>query len=97
MAASLDAGARVVVSEQEAAPPAWVTVVGVDQARLALPTSARSFTATPAGRLTLVGTTGTNGNTSTTYILEAILAAGCPVGVIGTVNYWVGESPGRPR
>jgi UDP-N-acetylmuramoyl-L-alanyl-D-glutamate--2,6-diaminopimelate ligase len=40
-----------------------------------------------------VGITGTNGKTSTTYILEAILgAAGHRVGVVGTVNYRVAET-----
>ena len=35
-----------------------------------------------------MGITGTNGKTSTTYLLEAILeSAGHQVGVIGTVNY----------
>ncbi len=46
----------------------------------------------PSRELTLVGITGTNGKTSTTYLLEAILtAAGCRVGVVGTVNYRVGD------
>lgn len=40
----------------------------------------------------IVGLTGTNGKTSTTYMLEAILrGAGHRPGVIGTINYRVGE------
>jgi UDP-N-acetylmuramoyl-L-alanyl-D-glutamate--2,6-diaminopimelate ligase len=93
LAASLDAGARVVVTEQELAPPPGVTVVRVPQARLALAHISAAFYSHPSRELTLVGITGTNGKTSTTYILEAILnAAGCRVGVVGTVNYRVGES-----
>ncbi len=93
LAASLDAGARVVVTEQELAPPPGVTVVRVPQARLALAHISAAFYDHPSRELTLVGITGTNGKTSTTYILEAILnAAGCRVGVVGTVNYRVGES-----
>ena len=98
LAASLDAGARVVVTEQELAPPPGVTVVRVPQARLALAHISAAFYDHPSRELTLVGITGTNGKTSTTYILESILnAAGCRVGVVGTLNYRVGESLGRPR
>jgi UDP-N-acetylmuramoyl-L-alanyl-D-glutamate--2,6-diaminopimelate ligase len=93
LSASLDAGARVVVTEQELAPPPGVTVVRVPQARLALAHISAAFYGHPSRELTLVGITGTNGKTSTTYILEAILnAAGCRVGVVGTVNYRVGDS-----
>ena len=93
LAASLDQGARVVVTEQELAPPPGVTVVRVPQARLALAHISAAFYDHPSRELTLVGITGTNGKTSTTYLLEAILtAAGCRVGVVGTVNYRVGES-----
>ncbi len=93
LAASLNQGARVVVTEQELAPPPGVTVVRVPKARLALAHISAAFYDHPSRELTLVGITGTNGKTSTTYILEAILtAAGCRVGVVGTVNYRVGES-----
>ena len=93
LAASLNQGARVVVTEQELAPPPGVTVVRVSQARLALAHISAAFYDHPSRELTLVGITGTNGKTSTTYLLEAILsAAGCRVGVVGTVNYRVGES-----
>jgi len=90
--ASLAQGARVVVTEQELAPPPGVTVVRVPQARLALAHISAAFYDHPSRELTLVGVTGTNGKTSTTYLLEAILdAAGCRVGVVGTVNYRLGD------
>jgi UDP-N-acetylmuramoyl-L-alanyl-D-glutamate--2,6-diaminopimelate ligase len=93
LTASLNQGARVVVTEQELAPPPGVTVVRVPQARLALAHISAAFYGHPSREMTLVGITGTNGKTSTTYLLEAILtAAGCRVGVVGTVNYRVGES-----
>lgn len=90
--AALTQGARVVVTEQELAPPPGVTVVRVSQARLALAHISAAFYDHPSRELTLVGITGTNGKTSTSYLLEAILsAAGCRVGVVGTVNYRVGD------
>src|SRR2546422_1046402 len=42
----------------------------------------------PSAALTLVGVTGTNGKTTTTYLLEAIWrAAGWHPGVVGTISY----------
>jgi UDP-N-acetylmuramoyl-L-alanyl-D-glutamate--2,6-diaminopimelate ligase len=93
MAASLKQGARVVVTEEELPPPPGVTVVRVPRARLALAHLSAAFYDHPSRELTLVGITGTNGKTSTSYLLESILtAAGCRVGVVGTVNYRVGEA-----
>jgi UDP-N-acetylmuramoyl-L-alanyl-D-glutamate--2,6-diaminopimelate ligase len=49
---------------------------------------AKNYFSNPSARLCLIGVTGTNGKTTTTYILESILtAAGCKCGVLGTVNY----------
>ena len=80
-------GARVVVVEKPGDAPPGVTVVRVPNARVALAALASSFYAFPSHRLTIVGVTGTNGKTTTTYLLESILAAaGNRVGVMGTVN-----------
>ncbi len=63
-----------------------VAVVVPDTRRALAPVSVRFFGA-PAEELFLVGVTGTNGKTSTTYLVESILAAaGRRVGVIGTVE-----------
>lgn len=92
LAASLSRGVRVIVTEQELTPPPGVTVVKVPQARLALAHLSAAFYDHPSRELVLVGITGTNGKTSTSYLLEAILAAaGQRVGVVGTVNYRVGQ------
>jgi UDP-N-acetylmuramoyl-L-alanyl-D-glutamate--2,6-diaminopimelate ligase len=80
-------GARVVVVEKPCDAPPGATVVRVPDARVALAALANRFYAFPSHRLTIVGVTGTNGKTTTTYLLESILAAaGHRVGVIGTVN-----------
>lgn len=45
----------------------------------------------PSKKIPIIGITGTNGKTTTTYIIEAILkSAGKTCGVIGTVNYRLG-------
>ncbi|HIJ91515.1 MAG: UDP-N-acetylmuramoyl-L-alanyl-D-glutamate--2,6-diaminopimelate ligase [Desulfobulbaceae bacterium] len=54
----------------------------------ALGQAAASFQGHPARRMTMIGITGTNGKTTTTYLLESIIRqAGGNPGVIGTVNY----------
>jgi UDP-N-acetylmuramoyl-L-alanyl-D-glutamate--2,6-diaminopimelate ligase len=88
IAQALEQGAAAIVSEQEVEVPAGVVAVRAPQARLALAHLAAAFYGHPSRELTLVGITGTNGKTSTTYLLEAILEhSGHHVGVIGTVNY----------
>lgn len=62
-------------------------VVVVADTRRALPPLAARFYGHPSEELELIGITGTNGKTSTTYLLEAMLAAaGRRPGVIGTVE-----------
>jgi UDP-N-acetylmuramoyl-L-alanyl-D-glutamate--2,6-diaminopimelate ligase len=92
LAESLERGARVLVTEQDLTPPPGVTVVRVRQARLALAHLSAAFYDHPSRELVLVGITGTNGKTTTAYLLEAIFqAAGHRVGVVGTVNYRVAD------
>jgi UDP-N-acetylmuramoyl-L-alanyl-D-glutamate--2,6-diaminopimelate ligase len=85
-------GAIAVVSE--APPPAGVQIpwIQVPDARVALAWLAAAYFGNPSDELTLVGITGTNGKTTTSYLLAAIFeAAGVRCGRIGTVGYRVGE------
>ena len=64
------------------------TVVQVPQSRQALALIAAAFYGNPSQHMRVVGITGTNGKTTTTYVVESILqAAGASVGVCGTVDY----------
>ncbi len=92
IAQALEKGARVIVSEHELSRPPDVTVVRTPHARLALAHLSAGFYDHPSRELSLIGITGTNGKTTTAFLLEAILTqAGHRVGVLGTVNYRVGE------
>jgi len=83
-------GAVLIVSEQ---PPSgagpWIQVA---DAREALATLAAALHGRPAEALDLVGVTGTNGKTTTAFLVEAALrAAGVRCGLIGTVHYRIGD------
>lgn len=63
-------------------------IIRVDNSRRALAQVAGRFYGRPSEQLTIIGITGTNGKTTTSYLVESVLAAaGRQVGVIGTVNY----------
>ena len=67
------------------------TVVKVADARKGLAMAACRFYDHPSRKLTLVGVTGTNGKTTTTYLIESVLRrAGHQVGLIGTIAYRFG-------
>ncbi len=62
--------------------------IQVENTRKALGKIAAKFYGNPSMKLVTIGITGTNGKTTTSYIIESILAsAGFNVGVIGTINY----------
>jgi UDP-N-acetylmuramyl-tripeptide synthetase len=64
-----------------------LNIIQVKNTRKAMASIADQFFLNPTEKITLIGITGTNGKTTTTWILESILkAAGHKVGVIGTIN-----------
>ena len=84
-------GAALVVTEGEPLGDVAVAQVLVPSARAALARLAGAWHGHPSRALTLVGITGTNGKTTTSYLVEALLRArGFATGVIGTVQYVVG-------
>jgi len=63
-------------------------VIEVENTRKALAAISDRFYASPSAKLTMIGITGTNGKTTTAFLIESILArAGFNVGIIGTLNY----------
>jgi UDP-N-acetylmuramoyl-L-alanyl-D-glutamate--2,6-diaminopimelate ligase len=78
----------VVIAEEDVAPSEGVPVVLVEDARVALAEIARILEGNPSHELAVVGITGTNGKTTTCWILESILrASGKKVGLIGTTGH----------
>jgi len=84
---AIDRGAEAIVLEEER-PISGRTMIFVPNSRQALGKISSNFYGDPSSRIKLIGITGTNGKTTTTYLLESILKkAGYKVGVIGTINY----------
>jgi UDP-N-acetylmuramoyl-L-alanyl-D-glutamate--2,6-diaminopimelate ligase len=68
-----------------------VAEVLVDDVRAAMAPAAARLAGDPTAELAMVGITGTNGKTTTSYLTRALLeAAGRQTGLIGTVTSWVG-------
>jgi UDP-N-acetylmuramoyl-L-alanyl-D-glutamate--2,6-diaminopimelate ligase len=85
-------GAALVVTEGEPVPDTPVAQVLVDSARLALARLADAWHGHPSATLTLVGITGTNGKTTTSYLVDALLrACGLRTGVVGTIQYVIDD------
>jgi UDP-N-acetylmuramoyl-L-alanyl-D-glutamate--2,6-diaminopimelate ligase len=84
-------GAQAIVSESPRPASIAVPWLGVRDARLALALLADRFFDYPSRRMPVIGVTGTNGKTTTSYLLAAILdAAGLSAGMLGTVTYRIG-------
>ena len=84
-------GAACVLCQK--APQDGGPYVRTGDSRGALAQAGRNWFGDPAGEMTMVGVTGTNGKTTTTYLLKDVLekAAGAKVGLIGTNQNVVGD------
>jgi UDP-N-acetylmuramoyl-L-alanyl-D-glutamate--2,6-diaminopimelate ligase len=84
-------GASLIVGEPPRPGGVDTPWLGVSDARLALALLADAFYAHPSRRMQVIGVTGTNGKTTTAYLLASMLdAAGLKAGLLGTVTYRLG-------
>jgi UDP-N-acetylmuramoyl-L-alanyl-D-glutamate--2,6-diaminopimelate ligase len=85
-------GGMVALVSQQPVEGVSVPFVRVEDSRKALGLLGSRFYEDPSSRIRMIGVTGTNGKTTTTYVCKTLLEAlGHPVGMIGTVAYQVGE------
>ncbi|WP_027339307.1 UDP-N-acetylmuramoyl-L-alanyl-D-glutamate--2,6-diaminopimelate ligase [Halonatronum saccharophilum] len=69
-----------------------VSIIKVDNSRQALSKLAAKFYDYPSRDMTIIGVTGTNGKTTTTYLIESVLKAlGNQTGLIGTIKNKLGS------
>lgn len=89
---AIELGAAVIVCEYIPEGGISVPYVRVSSSRRALAQMAANYFDHPADSMTMIGITGTNGKTTTTYLLKNILEAqGYKVGLIGTNQNMIGD------
>jgi len=94
LSAAAAGATAVLVEERSITYPQDLTVIFVKNTRQAMAYVAANYNGHPAQKLRLIGVTGTNGKTTTTYFIEEILRKlGRKTGLIGTVGARVGDTP----
>jgi UDP-N-acetylmuramoyl-L-alanyl-D-glutamate--2,6-diaminopimelate ligase len=89
---AIAAGASAIVAEAPPLADVSVPWIVVGDARLALAWLSAEFCGHPSREMRVVGITGTNGKTTTSFLESAILdAAGIQCGLMGTVTYRIGD------
>src|SRR5438876_1673290 len=88
---AIELGASVIVAEREIASPRATCLV-VDDSRETLADLSAAFYGMPARKLKMAAVTGTNGKTTTTFLIKHICEkAGVRCGLLGTVQYEIGD------
>jgi UDP-N-acetylmuramoyl-L-alanyl-D-glutamate--2,6-diaminopimelate ligase len=86
------AGGAVAVMAENVDPDSRLTTVKVPHARAALAQVAAAFYQQPAQRLKVLGVTGTNGKTTTSFLIKHLCEAEMlRCGLLGTVRYEIGD------
>ena len=85
-------GAVVIVAERPVEVPEGICVVRVKDTRYALALISAAYFGYPARKLKTIGITGTQGKTTTTFLIRSILEhAGIRTGLIGTIETIIGD------
>ncbi len=87
---AINRGAVAILLENEI--EITVTAIQVKNTRSAMPQFASRFYGNPTDKLRLIGLTGTNGKTTTSYLIKSILEnSGKMVGLLGTISIKIGD------
>lgn len=88
---AIQKGAVAFITEKDTAA-AEAVMVKVESSRSAMPILASNFYGNPSQKLRLIGITGTNGKTTTTYLIKSIMEANKKkVGLLGTISTQIGD------
>lgn len=86
-------GAAAAIVANEVSVPKQLTSIRVADSRRALGTVAAMYLGNPSKKLRVIGVTGTNGKTTTTFLVDSLLKmAGLITGIIGTVYIRIGNT-----
>ena len=89
---SIECGAQAIVSEERSSLDTNIPQIIVRDTRKALSSLSCCFYNNPSQKINLVGVTGTNGKTTTTFLTKSVIEkAGYETGLIGTINYQIGK------
>ena len=95
---ALEKGAKALVSEEPVEVPEGTAMIRVPDARKALARISAAWFGRPAGKLILIGVTGTKGKTTTAWMVREILEqAGYRTGLLGTVTCITGKREISPE
>lgn len=88
---AVENGAAAVICER--VPETDIAYIQVSSSREALAVLGANWYGHPAEKMTMIGITGTNGKTSVTYLLKAVLerTVNAKVGLIGTIQNMIGD------
>lgn len=90
--AAIDRGASAVMLEEDGGLNPRATRIKVTNTRRTMAMASAQFYRHPSQRIKVVGVTGTNGKTTTAYMIREILrVAGLTPGMMGTVKYEIGD------
>lgn len=91
ISAAVNAGAAAVICQEK--PECDIPYALTNDSRLALALASRELYSDPASEMTIIGVTGTNGKTTTTYLLKHLLESklDAKVGLIGTNGNMIGS------
>jgi UDP-N-acetylmuramoyl-L-alanyl-D-glutamate--2,6-diaminopimelate ligase len=88
---AISRGASAILAEEDIPEAGEAIKIVFSDCRVGLALVSAEFYGYPSRELTVVGVTGTNGKTTTTYLLESIFnEASFTPGVLGTIDYRIG-------
>ena len=89
---AIENGAKYIVCEEIVECNDDITLIKVEDSRKALAVIGSNFYENPKDKLKIIGVTGTNGKTTTAFMIKSILEnAGKKVGLIGTIANYIGD------
>ncbi|MEG0772946.1 UDP-N-acetylmuramoyl-L-alanyl-D-glutamate--2,6-diaminopimelate ligase [Clostridium sp.] len=89
---AIEKGATVIIVQRDVELLEGITFIKVEDSRKALAIAAANYYGNPSEKMKIIGITGTNGKTTSAFMIKAILEeSGYKVGLIGTIANYIGD------